>query len=105
MQNETLYEELTSLKEITSQPRLSNTFHLLTDTINVDKAQAALYDKFILLKFKVSVLLLRNKEKTSTWRYLSHFSWSLTCSEKHRKLKSWENHMVFTLKEAIAAWP
>lgn len=55
MQEDSLYEELTSSKEISQQPRLSNTFQLSSDNFNIEKVQAFLYDKFILLKFKVKV--------------------------------------------------
>jgi len=55
MQEDSLYEELTSSKEISQQPRLSNTFQISSDNFNFDKVQAFLYDKFILLKLKVKV--------------------------------------------------
>lgn len=66
MQEESIYEELISFKDLNQQPRLSNTFQIVTESFNIDKVQAFLYDKYILLKFKVSIKLFRNIIKMST---------------------------------------
>ncbi len=71
MQEDSLYEELTSCKEISQQPRLSNIFQLSTDNFSLDKVQAFLYDKFILLKFKVNIWLFRRMIKIHIGKYLS----------------------------------
>jgi len=71
MQEVSIYEELTTTKDITAYPRLTNTLHLTTDHFDCDKVQASLYDKFILLKFKVPQLAPRNTIKNIIGRYLS----------------------------------
>jgi hypothetical protein len=70
MQEDAIYEELQTTKDITAQPKLSNTFHLTTDHFDSDKVQASLYDKFILLKFKVHQVLFRNKANSTYGKYL-----------------------------------
>lgn len=66
MEEEILYEEILTLKEITSQPILASTFYLSTGNINLEKVHVALHDRFILIKFKVVINLFRKKEKRLT---------------------------------------
>lgn len=99
MQEEAIYEELQTTKDITAHPRLSNMFHLTTDHFDSDKVQASLYEKFILLKFKVHQALFRNKTKSIYGRYLSISTWFLSCYEKNQRIKNWESHMDFALND------
>lgn len=88
MQEVAIYEELTTTQDITSYPKLTNYLHLICDSLESDKVQASLYDKFILLKFKVPPLAPRNITKNTIGKYLSVSNSSSNYCAKNQKVNN-----------------
>ena len=103
MQEVAIYEELITTQDIISYPRLTNFLHLTCDSLESDKVQASLYDKFILLKFKVPSLASRNTTKNIIGRYLSVSNSSSNYCAKNQKVNNKVDPTDYASKEISKA--